>query len=589
MAGHVSFSVLAKKKVTYCESILSRSTPSSKWKEESEKRKPIELKSKLPTKCSSQFNLIPSTQKCLSLREQNIKKNSKNPKSFSLRPSTQRQDMTSGLQRETKSKSKNKRKLSELELDDTATEQDYNDKSDKISVAVKPSATRLHLDSKLSPEQQSALYRAVHKRENLFLTGSGGVGKSFMIQLIKKELEKAKFNVKVLATTGIAACNISGLTLHHWMGYNPHDSFDGFLKKAHRAIISYRWKEADVLIIDEVSMMDPKLFEIFEYTARILRKKNTPFGGLQLILVGDFAQLPPVFRSNEPKYQNLHFIFQHPIWKVNFGKTQCIELRQCFRQKESDLFAQLNRLRLEPLTQEDAEFWRRFMKPIPQSLVSHITRLFPTNNEVDEVNNAKLEACCEAKSRKIFHSESKNLLPRNHPKYGEVKAFLKNMENTCLARKQITLGIGARVMLVANLNVELGLANGICGYIIGWATNPEVQSDSVLYPRVKFEDHKGNDIIITVCRHSWKYNINSRPVGIFEQIPLHLAWALTIHKAQGLTIPKVAVSLRNVFECGQSYVALSRCTDSTGLYILSSSPQSYRVHPAVLEFYQSLI
>lgn len=455
------------------------------------------------------------------------------------------------------------------------------------------SVHELKRDSRIQRDslQKEAIFRAVEKRENLFITGCGGVGKSYVIATIREQLTTKGLCVAVTATTGISACPLLGCTLHHWMGLGlAKDDFLFLLSRARKVYNRGRWLKTDVLIIDEISMMNPRMLDLLDQIARIIRnRKSLPFGGMQVILVGDFGQLPPIYKTPAEKWQGLTFAFEYPKWNQYFGKTRTIHLTENFRQGDSELQKRLGVLRFAEHTKSDDEFWLKQTRPLPKEMDSLVTKLFPTNREADEVNQQKFaELCPDQKQWVTFTSISKDY-EKGIGDPSMTKLFLKNMEESCLAQPEIVLAPGARVMLVANLNVEEHLVNGTCGTLVAWS-EPEICKPFPVqrYPLVDFELPDGKITQQKILPHHWKLTVRNTVLAEYIQVPLKLAWALTIHKSQGMTLSKVAINLKRVFECGQGYTGLSRVKDLQGLWLTGYQSEAFRAHPAVKEFYNDL-
>ena len=452
----------------------------------------------------------------------------------------------------------------------------------------------------LSPLQEEALKRAVINRENLYIGGAGGVGKSHLLKLIYKEMIKKGLNIGMTATTGLASTLLpNGVSTNSFCGIGyAEDAFPVLLKRARAPWVAARWRSCQVLFIDEVSMMKPYILELIDKIAQHIRGNNKPFGGIQLITCGDFCQLPPVYKTNEKKYQNLTFAFEHELWKKYLGPKNTIYLRDVYRQNEKEVYDSLNRLRLAEPTDGDDAFWCQQIRSIPEELKTEIIRLCGTNKEAETINMENLNKKCprDKCEWKIFNAISSIVADSGNKKTREsagkkdlrsrlVGAYLDNMTKHCLARTELTLAAGAKVMLVVNLDPPKKLINGTCGKIIDFKHgNPVVEFE------VTGADSKEKEIIIRVIEmYYWKYEVNGELLATYGQIPLLLAWAITIHKSQGMSLKDMSVNVSKSFAFGQSYCALSRMKSLKDAIITGYDPRAFQIHPKVKEFELSLL
>lgn len=421
-----------------------------------------------------------------------------------------------------------------------------------------------------------AIYRAVTKRENLFLTGGGGVGKTHTLKKIVEALREKKLRVFVTALTGLAATHLCGTTLHGFLGVGlAKDPIPELVCRAKR--VKSRWKECDVLVIDEISMLDAVLLSVVDQLGRQLRDNpSVPFGGIQVVASGDFLQLPPV----EGKYA-----FQNPLWNTVFGPKNTIYFKEVFRQKDAALYARLNRLRLAQHTDQDNRFWSAQVRQVPPEIESQLTRLFSTNADADVVNKRGLLEVCPNKAEwlvyeatSICHDISDTL----------ACAFVANMQKSCLARPKVVVAVGARVMLVANLKEHNELVNGCTGVIVGVKRMRGPRGTSVLYPEVEFDVASGGVLRTVIQPFSWNYMKREKVVARYTQVPLLLCYSISVHKAQGMTLDKLAITCNKVFDDGQAYVAFSRMTNLENCYITSYDPKAFTVNPFVKAFYEAL-
>lgn len=450
----------------------------------------------------------------------------------------------------------------------------------------------------LSNEQQYALQK-FKKGENIFVTGPGGTGKTKLIQHLVTHCSLYNKKYQVCALTGCAAlllkCNAR--TIHSWSGIklargNPTTIINNVLKNK-KTVAS--WKKLQVLIIDEVSMMSKKIFEILEAIARVTRNNNTIFGGIQVVFTGDFFQLPPV--GNNEDIDTQLFCFESSLWKNVFPLENNIELIKIFRQNDPVYINILNEVRKGSISKENTDILKKYLNreyitedaENPNHIVP--TKLFPIKSRVDYVNNTMFEQITDT----IYTFESE--IVENMSTFLDTnKPFTPDIVNKCRAISQIDkekeiefllnntpcaqtiqLKKGVTVMCTYNIDMDNGICNGSQGVII------DVIGDtpSTRTPIVKFHNGK----VIPIPKQYWQSE--EYPCIAVGQIPLCLAYALTIHKMQGTTLTMAEIDIgRTVFEYGQIYVALSRIKSLDGLYILNFHPHKIKANPKVIAFYK---
>ena len=431
----------------------------------------------------------------------------------------------------------------------------------------------------LSPEQEQAI-EAFNEGHNIFLTGPGGTGKT---ALIKKMVESCKLqgkNVQVCALTGCAAVllNCQAKTVHSWSGIGlANGPADLLIRKvANDKRKSSNWKKIKVLIIDEVSMMSQKIFELLDGIGKQVRKASSlPFGGLQLVFSGDFYQLPPVIREEDRHEQPTAaaFCFESPLWPTTFSSV--VQLKKIFRQTDQDYTKILNQIRVGKLYKSALDILTPHIgKPLPATFVP--TMLLPRRKEAEMINLSELAKLPgEEKIFKLSRAESILPAPAN------ISPDQRDMEynfivNNIMAEKEIILKKGTQVMCIVNIDMESPepIVNGSQGIILDFVGG---------LPLVQFN----NGARQTVGFHTWNSE-NQPSVGV-KQIPLIYAWAITIHKAQGVSLDMAQIDAgSNIFECGQTYVALSRVKSLDGLYLTAFNPQKIKVNKKVQEFYASI-
>lgn len=457
----------------------------------------------------------------------------------------------------------------------------------------------------LSVSQKRAL-DAIMQRKSVFFTGAAGTGKSYVIQILRKVLESLNLENKIVFTapTGVAACNIQGLTIHSWSGVGkasePLEQLVGMVTRSSHA--TKRWRDTDILVIDEVSMLPAELFDKLDIIGRRVRNNTNPFGGLQLILCGDFYQLPPVGLG-----RGVSFCFESRAWKEIFGKRpDCmIVLEKVFRQKDDTTFLNLlHELRVGHISQHTFNILTRKVQEATQLEVQsggirqkdkiEPTKLFSTNNDVDAYNSRELQFLLLQAEEGTGASSAEDNESYTYTAVDEGRdPYLTQLRNGTKAPVQLTLRRGAQVMLLKNLDTESGLVNGARGIVTGFERAGNKSNFHRFLPIVTFYVALGGQArreeTITLVPETWDVKVGSNVEATRLQIPLILAWAISIHKSQGMTIPLLEVSFNRMFEYGQAYVALSRATSLEGLTLRSFQANCVKAHPTVKAFYEHMI
>lgn len=420
----------------------------------------------------------------------------------------------------------------------------------------------------LNKLQLEALELAI-KGKSLFITGPGGVGKSYLIQTIVQELTKFGDRVAVTALTGCAALLLGkeAKTIHSWAGIGLGKESASKLASSIRRYnykVARRWLLTRTLIIDEVSMLTPELLEKLNELAQIMRKNTKPFGGIQVILVGDFFQLPPIYRDSETC-----FAFESPVWKELNLTT--IELTEIIRQDNPVFHNILKEARVGSLSKDSIQILKTRMLESWKDLKIKPTLLFSRRSEVEMINEQNLKALkspLQTFEVKTIYTAS---LEMNVSKADQERA-ISILDRNAPYKNTLELRVGAQVMLIYNLDQEAGLVNGSRGIVEGFSGG---------LPLVLF---KGHTAPIPIQLVSWE---SDEVDGLKrEQIPLILAYAITIHKCQGATLDSALIDIgRSTFEMGQAYVALSRVKSLDSLYIYELDPSAFKAHPKVLDFY----
>jgi len=429
--------------------------------------------------------------------------------------------------------------------------------------------------SAISPQQQQVI-DALIRGENVFMTGPGGTGKSHVIKTLQETVGKPMADVKgrpfriaITALTGCAALLLNdGKTLHSWagigLGKDPVGDLLFRIRRNGRA--KKNWVAYDLLVIDEISMATSGLLETLDAVAKAMRRSNKPFGGLQLLFSGDFYQLPPVTKTGATV-----FAFESPLWPVLVSTS--ILLTDIHRQSDPVFQRILGEARIGALTPDSMTILRARKDLDWQSLKIRPTLLFPRNAEVDILNDANIQALKGPKytfSVKTIGATAKQL---NDPTF---QRALGTLDRDAPYRIDLELAVDAQVMLLHNLNPAAGLVNGSRGVVVGF-------DEATGHPLVEFL----NGARIRIGPHLWLLE-GQAEIGR-EQLPLRLAWACTIHKAQGATLDSALIDVGdNTFEAGQAYVALSRVKSLDSLYIHAIKASAFWTHGQVTDFYRGL-
>ena len=438
----------------------------------------------------------------------------------------------------------------------------------------------------LSVEQQNAFDKYV-QGHNIFITGPGGTGKSALIKMIYKHAFEHFKDIQVTALTGCAAVllNCKAKTLHSWAGIGlGNSSIDQLITKIKKNKFSKAlWKCTDILVVDEVSMLSLKLFNLLNEIGKVIRGSQKPFGGIQLVFSGDFFQLPPVGDYLEPDTQR--FCFESDDWNAVFHRDCQIQLVKIYRQTDEIYSTILNQIREGKIKRKSNDLLLQYVgRPFSKSLVAEPTKLYPTRNKVENINNTKMNALVgesrdfSIKYLKDLEMTKSERITRCDFSEKDIQIELDFLAGNLICDKEMTLKIGSQVMCVVNIQTDTGLevCNGSQGIVTGFC-------EITKCPQVKFN----NGIDRTMERHIW---VSDKIPGIgVSQVPLILAWALTIHKSQGATMDAAEIDVGSgIFECGQTYVALSRVKSLDGLYLTSFDATRIRINKKVKEYYESL-
>lgn len=513
--------------------------------------------------------------------------------------------------------------------------------------AIKRIAPKNPFKTRLTDAQKNANYY-MRRGYNVFLTGPAGTGKTHVICAFKQWCLDNRKKVAITSTTGTSAILIGGRTIHSWAGidYGDKDA-DIYVQNIYEnPHLLRRWRMTQILVIDEISMMNPELFEKLDYIARSVRWSNSqPFGGIQVVLSGDFAQLPPV---KSPKY-----CFETPLWEELLDVT--IYFTEIIRQCDPVFQSLLCNIRMGKLTPEHRKILMdcvgRDLETVTKAgIVIKPTQLHSHKVDVKNINDRELAYCkkhrqttietrttgavdasvvdasrvVDALSEKDTHDmEDKHAVAPIENESGEplintvdgvtytytahykyvntlrlnlsegMKAIMKDtIDRNAPILNELELVLGAQVMLAKNLCLEDGLANGSRGVIIDFicteeSMNPETGARTA-YPIVEFV----NGHTRTIRPEKWQYIFEETSEGKTSikkyQIPLVLAFATTIHKSQGMTIDLAEEDLSRCFDFGQAYTALSRVRSLQGLSLVNFSDKSIKADPRVVAYYSGL-
>jgi len=372
--------------------------------------------------------------------------------------------------------------------------------------------------------------------ESVLLTGPAGAGKTFVLnQFIKLAKSEGK-HVSVTATTGLAATHLGGTTIHSWAGIGVTDylpnGFAEHLAKGRREII----EKTDVLIIDEISMLHDYRLDMVDEACRLVRRKDIPFGGIQVIMSGDFFQLPPINRGES---RAGGFVVHSKVWR-ELDPTICY-LEEQHRQDDAELLDILNALRDGDIRRHHAE---RLLSRVDQQPPADtvLTELHTVNIDVDRMNELKLD---ELSGDELFYTQTST----------GADNYVENLQRSVLAPSVLRVKKGALVMAVKNAT-DRRYANGSIGTVIEFEPDTE-------YPIVQFRNGK----IVSMSPDTWELRDGDKKRASITQIPLRLAWAITVHKSQGMTLDAARIDLRKAFVEGMGYVALSRVKNLSNLYL----------------------
>ena len=398
---------------------------------------------------------------------------------------------------------------------------------------------------------QSQTLEILKTGANVFLTGEPGAGKTFVLNQYIDWLLSCDMSVAVTASTGIAATHIGGTTIHSWSGIGARDtltSYDLDAIASNEKTVK-RVKKAHVLVIDEISMLDGRVLDMVESVCRVIKQRGEAFGGMQIIVVGDFFQLPPIAGRGEMS----RFAFESNAWDT--ARFLTCYLTEQHRQEDELLLGLLASIRKNDIDEshytllaEQTEIGYPDIEP---------TKLFTHNSDVDSMNISRLKELTTA--GRTFKMETRGN-----------KTHVTNLVKNCLSPEVLEVRKEAMVMCTKN-NFEVGYVNGTLGRVINFDSEDG-------FPIIETSDGRE----IKIVSQSWSVMEDDKVLAEITQVPLRLAWAITVHKSQGMSLDAAEIDLRNAFTYGQGYVALSRVRSLTGMKIIGLNSQALLVDPRVV-------
>ncbi len=421
---------------------------------------------------------------------------------------------------------------------------------------------------------QTDALRILDAGASVFLTGAPGAGKTYVLNEFVKQARARGASVAVTASTGIAATHLNGQTIHSWSGVGVAEAMTDSLLKQIKTRRGKRIRATDILVIDEISMMHAWLFDMVDQACRAVRRNPEPFGGLQVVMSGDLFQLPPVAHAKRDRelvvpppemvamrerYERAGrnpegFVTESLVWP-ELNPVVCY-LTEQHRQDSGQLLDVLTDIRRGTVSDADCAALdaRIGVEPAEDDVA---VNLFPNNRQTDELNDRKL---AQIDSREHVYEAQAS---------GPVH-LIKRLKNTMLAPELLTLKVGAAVMALRN-DTNQQYVNGSLGTVVDFVAN----RDGDEYPMVRFDN--GHTVIMQPA--AWEMMDGETVLASVKQVPLRCAWAITIHKSQGMTLDRARMDLRRTFAPGMGYVALSRVESMEGLYLNGINDRAFLVSP----------
>lgn len=395
--------------------------------------------------------------------------------------------------------------------------------------------------------------------KSIYLTGGAGSGKTYVLNAFIKYLYEHDIDVAITASTGIAATHIGGMTIHAWSGIGIRDhvtDWDIEIMEEKKYLWD-RYDKVKVLIIDEISMLSGTFLDTLDRICRAFKRKpELPFGGIQVVLCGDLFQLPPVTKKGEP----VSMVIDAKVWKT-MNPIICYLTEQ--HRQDDEIFTDiLNSIRKNDVQDYHLETLEERIREYSEDDFQSVTKLFTHNADVDTINNQQLAAIDEEEF--VFYMESKGK-----------ENLIETLKKSCLAPEKLVLKLGAEVMFVKN-SFEQGYVNGTRGTVIDFTVSNQ--------PVVKLFNGKE----ITVDPETWAIDDHGKILASITQIPLRHAWAITVHKSQGMSLDAAVIDLSRAFAFGMGYVALSRVRTLSGLHLVGFSQSALVIDPRILKMDQQL-
>lgn len=398
---------------------------------------------------------------------------------------------------------------------------------------------------------QESVLTILKMGHNVFLTGGAGSGKTYVLNAYIKYLKEHDVSVAVTASTGIAATHMHGMTIHAWSGIGIKEFLSDYEidQMESKRYLFERYEKTKVVIIDEISMLSGVFLDTFDRLCRALKRNpEVPFGGMQIILSGDLFQLPPISKGES----QVKFVTDSSAWK-NMNLAVCY-LTEQHRQDDDVFTGILNAIRTNTIDETHQELLSSRMVIYDEETFQTTTKLFTHNQDVDQINTRELSLLPGEEMRYEMTSRGKN-------------SVVESLKKSCLSPETLCLKIGTEVMFVKN-NFDKGYVNGTRGTVIDFEDGmPIVQTLNNKEIRLSYEH--------------WIVDDEGREVASISQIPLRHAWAITVHKSQGMSLDAAVIDLSKTFTYGMGYVALSRVRKLSGVHLVGFSDKALHSDPTV--------